>query len=308
MQKTVLSTADVARLFKVTETTVKRWADSGTLRCQKTPGGHRKFEIRNVVEFAEKTHFEPFGVLEYPVDDATREKVERATLGRDFPTLTEIFVERALSPDRNDLYLFLSFLYEHRFHLWEIYDLVLRSGMAEIGDRWASGRISVSHEHRATHETLEALARLQAEVLVKPPKEETALLACLGEEYHEIGLRCASYIFDSEGWTTQYLGAYTPHDALLSSIRELKPSLVCLSFSRDQQFNQVRPLLDGLAAAARTHGSRLIAGGRIAEGGTLDNGFFDAVLTSSHDLQQYIERFGLQADQSPSGSNAPLSA
>jgi excisionase family DNA binding protein len=52
MQRTILSTADVARLFNVTETTVKRWADEGVLRCQKTPGGHRRFVIKYVVEFA----------------------------------------------------------------------------------------------------------------------------------------------------------------------------------------------------------------------------------------------------------------
>jgi excisionase family DNA binding protein len=152
-KKSILSTADVARLFNVTETTVKRWADEGTLRCQKTPGGHRKFEIRNVVEFAEVNHFEPVGTLSIPDEDKLGQRIQVAMLGRDFSELVAAYVEKALSIDKTDLFRFVSYLYQHRVQLWELYDLVIRPGMAEIGERWVRGEIGVNHEHRASYET-----------------------------------------------------------------------------------------------------------------------------------------------------------
>ena len=43
-----LTTKEVARLLHVSEATVKRWADDGRLRSDKTVGGHRRFSIQTI--------------------------------------------------------------------------------------------------------------------------------------------------------------------------------------------------------------------------------------------------------------------
>src|SRR5438270_632142 len=48
MSTDVLSTRQVATLLGVGEATVKRWADAGEIECFRTPGGHRKFRLRDV--------------------------------------------------------------------------------------------------------------------------------------------------------------------------------------------------------------------------------------------------------------------
>ncbi len=302
VQKTILSTADVARLFNVTETTVKRWADEGMLKCQKTPGGHRKFEIRNVIEFADKNHFEPIATLTMPESDEHAPAVQMAILSRDFPVLVGAFVQKALSSDPLDLFRFLSFLYEHRIHLWEIYDLILRPAMALLGEKWARGEIDISHEHRASYETMDALAKLQAQILIKPAVGKSVVCACLGEEAHEIGLRCASSLFESEGWKSHYLGARSPYPSVIVAIRELRPDIVCLSITQvadkkvlEQQLGQIGEL---------THGSHgiLVAGGRGAAPKMLVDGIVDAIFTSSKDLLDFLTQMHR------SGKNAPLIA
>ena len=50
-QKTLFSTADIARLLNVDASTVKRWADSGRLQCFRTIGGHRRFSIDQIQSF-----------------------------------------------------------------------------------------------------------------------------------------------------------------------------------------------------------------------------------------------------------------
>lgn len=261
VHKAVLSTVDVARLFNVTETTVKRWADEGTLKCQKTPGGHRKFPISNVVEFAEEHHFEPTGALTFPGEGESNGALQVAVLERDYPSLVRIFVERALSTDRSDLYIFFSYLYEHRVALWEIYDRILQPGMAEIGERWMGREISIAQEHRASHETEDALAKLQNEILMKPPTGDSVVFACLGEELHEIGLRCAANVFESEGWQTHYLGASTPVDSICESIDELHPAAVALSVTVPQPSRDLSLQLMQIAEKARKADARLLIGG-----------------------------------------------
>ena len=43
-----LSTAEVARLFKVSVPTIQRWVDAGHLKAWKTPGGHRRVDAASV--------------------------------------------------------------------------------------------------------------------------------------------------------------------------------------------------------------------------------------------------------------------
>ena len=43
-----LSTAEVARLFRVSVPTIQRWVDAGHLKAWKTPGGHRRVDAASV--------------------------------------------------------------------------------------------------------------------------------------------------------------------------------------------------------------------------------------------------------------------
>jgi excisionase family DNA binding protein len=50
-----LTTGQVAAIFGVTTTTVKRWADSGKLRSFRTPGKHYRFTRVDVEDFKAST-------------------------------------------------------------------------------------------------------------------------------------------------------------------------------------------------------------------------------------------------------------
>ena len=44
----LLTPGEVAELFAVDPRTVSRWANEGSLRCIRTPGGHRRFPAADV--------------------------------------------------------------------------------------------------------------------------------------------------------------------------------------------------------------------------------------------------------------------
>lgn len=50
-----LTTGEVASIFGVTMTTVKRWADEGKLPHFRTPGGHYRFQPDDVARLREST-------------------------------------------------------------------------------------------------------------------------------------------------------------------------------------------------------------------------------------------------------------
>jgi methanogenic corrinoid protein MtbC1 len=244
------------------------------------------------MEFAEKNQFEPAGALEFPTKDAHGIRTEVAIIRRDFSALSEIFTEKALTPERTDLFLFFSYLYQHRIQLWEVYDHVIQPGMSEIGERWVRGEIGINHERHASYETLDAMAKLQAQILIKPPTGTLALFACVGEELHEIGLRCAANLFESEGWSTHYLGANTPREAVLAAAIEMKPAAVCLSFTRVELVRQNASYLKEMAGVVHSAGGWLLLGGGAAGGDTEQLRVFDKVLVSMRALLDFIDGVG----------------
>jgi len=52
------STRELSKLLGANESTIKRWADKGELKCFRTPGGHRKFTPDHVLEFVKKYNYE----------------------------------------------------------------------------------------------------------------------------------------------------------------------------------------------------------------------------------------------------------
>ncbi|HUI11084.1 MAG TPA: cobalamin-dependent protein [Bacteroidota bacterium] len=304
VQKSYLSTADVSRLFGVTETTVKRWADEGTLRCQKTPGGHRKFEIRHVVEFAEKNDFEPVGALEFSDEDDLGPRIQTAVLERAYPILVDAYIRRALTPGAEHLVSFLSYLYQHRIQLWEIHDQIIRPAMQELGERWSRGELCISQEHEASYSTLEAMARLQCQIRIKPSSGHSVVCATLGDDIHEIGLRCISYLFASEGWETHYLGSRIPTPAVQQAVARWKPRIVCLSATHGDP-SRLQESLSQIAGVASGVGAAVLAGGGLAQslGGTAC--CIDASRNSSKNILCFISGQGRARPACESGDEPP---
>ena len=90
MNDRLISTGNVAEVLDVSEATIKRWADAGALPCIRTPGGHRKFRLRDVAMY--KARLARVN-SSYPVsdaDDGTMEEVVSAMLVGDADKILEL--------------------------------------------------------------------------------------------------------------------------------------------------------------------------------------------------------------------------
>jgi len=290
MRKALLSTADIAALFSVTETTVKRWTDEGRLRCQKTPGGHRKFDTGAVMEFSNAYGMSPNGTITLSDYGDLDPQMEVAVLSRDFGRIASLFSRKALSDTQGALAPFFSYLYHHQLQLWEIFDLVIRPGMKEIGDLWKSGTVSVGDEHRSTARTTEAMLQLKTQVHMKPRNGLSTICACPEGTTHELGLRCAALALEAEGWTVHYLGASVPLDSVGEVLMRLNPSLVCLSVSSVSFDPSLSVGLRKLYREARKRNTGVVIGGSAAAADLFRSGECDAVLGSTRELLDFAHR------------------
>lgn len=143
----------------------------------------------------------------------------------------------------------------------QIYLHVFQPALYEVGQGWEQGKLSVAQEHLATAVTQTILSAIYAEADFPPSRGETALVACLSENYHEIGARMVADFLQFEGYNTLYLGANTPEDSVLNMIDELKPSVIGLPSTLGYQVEPVRQTIQKIRVDFRSYRPTILVGG-----------------------------------------------
>jgi DNA-binding transcriptional MerR regulator len=102
---------------------------------------------------------------------------------------------------------------------------LLQKGLAELGEGWYAGTISVQQEHFASALVARRLNALFA-VAPMPTRPDRLLAACPPGEDHDLALLMLAFILRWRGWKVIYLGADVPLDQLDAALRATSPHLV----------------------------------------------------------------------------------
>ena len=157
--------------------------------------------------------------------------------------------------------------------------------LQEIGQLWQQGRLTVAQEHFASN-----LIRRRLSGFARGWDEGTgpsALLACPPEEDHDIPLLMFGIALANRGWRIIYLGARTPIDDLVQTVRQTAPACVILASQNSQAFtavaaplhniaNDIRIAIGGAGATqevAAACGATLLSGDPIAAAIGMSRGF-----------------------------------
>lgn len=125
-----------------------------------------------------------------------------------------------------------------------LYLSLFKRSLYEIGDLWAANKVSVATEHICTAITENLMTLAHPLIFRKINSSNRAIVACVANEYHQIGGKMVADILELYGWDTYFLGANVPIDALINLIQETTPQLLCLSLSvalhRDHLDNTIK--------------------------------------------------------------------
>jgi excisionase family DNA binding protein len=266
MKTGLLSTAAVASMLKVNESTVKRWTEKGSLQCIKTPGGHRKYKMKDVVAFMDTFAYDVTDLLVPSTQQLSSVNVstDYALLTKDFGVLSDILFNTMLQGNREHTFQYLLLLYSNRISQTEIFDRILFPAFARIGSQWSAGELGIEQEHLASNTAMHAIIKLQDHVAKKPKHGGIALCGCLEDEHHEIGITCVNNILDANGWTTYYLGTDLPTESFIDAIEQYIPSVVCISTTTPRSKKQLLESCASLHSTAGIINAKLIIGGLAA--------------------------------------------
>ena len=260
----IISTRQVAELLAVSEATVKRWADAGTLRCFRTPGGHRKFRMEDVADFLRDYHYDTAGTISSEPASPAVAGVHAIGMA-DSPTIDQEtvlqFRNAALAGDVESL---VSQIAQNRLRgltLATIFDAIAAPALADIGERWARGVLTVAQEHIASMAVIESLARTRPLIERTGRDRGKVLLACCGDEQHDIAVRMGALLAYGLGFTAMLVGARAPVADLSLLITGERPRFVVVSASSSADPKMVAVEVTAIVETSRAAGATVIVGG-----------------------------------------------
>ena len=136
-----------------------------------------------------------------------------------------------------------------RYSLETVISDVLLPYLSGLGERWATGEVTVAQEHFASNIVrgrLMSLARGWDEGF--GPR---ALLACPEGELHDIALIAFGLALNRRGWRITFLGAHTPGDTLVTAAERLSPDAIVIAISDKNVLAKAMPELRPLARVFR---------------------------------------------------------
>ncbi|NDJ74898.1 MAG: hypothetical protein GYB65_01455 [Chloroflexi bacterium] len=143
----------------------------------------------------------------------------------------------------------------------QVYLDVFQPALYEIGALWEQGQVSVAQEHLATVITQTILSRIYTDVTLTPRNGRSAIVACLDENYHEIGPRMIADFLHMAGYDTRFLGANTPRESLLHMIDDIKPDVVGLPSTMQHHVDVVQQAIEHIRADFASYRPTIMVGG-----------------------------------------------
>ena len=220
-----LSTTQVGEAMGVSVTTVKRWVDDGILPAHRTQGGHRKLLLADVLRLVRSGHL--------PQADLARLGPGLVPAG---PFRGADLLARLLpalkTGDGPTVRGVIHSAHQAGLTVEALTDQVIAPAMTAIGHDWATGRIDVLHEHRATQLLAAAIYELKAQLEANADRHRPVAIGGSPEHDHYFlaNLLIQTALIDA-GWDAINLGPHMPMESFTSALQLLQPRLIWISVS-----------------------------------------------------------------------------
>ena len=141
------------------------------------------------------------------------------------------FFNALLEGDRNTCSKIIHAQIDNGREIKDLYEKIIKKSLYEIGELWEYNKISVATEHLASAIVEAILNELYTGIVAKETVAGKVIIACVENEYHQIGIKMVSDIFEANGWAVYYLGSNTPTQDLIEFAKKIQPDIMALSMS-----------------------------------------------------------------------------
>lgn len=141
------------------------------------------------------------------------------------------FLKQLLAGNRLECSLIVNKLMNEDVSVQIIYDDLLKKTLYTVGELWEYNKISVATEHLASAIVEGILNEVYLKVVSNFSIHKNVLFSCVENEFHQIGIKMISDIFEMNGWRSYFLGANVPTKEVLLYSKTIPIDLIAISFS-----------------------------------------------------------------------------
>ncbi len=183
--------------------------------------------------------------------------------GEPFSELAQAYLHALLHKDRALATQIILNAAQKGTDIQDIYLHVLQPCQRELGRLWQINKVSVGEEHYATAVTQSIMAQLYPYMFSSTPAEKKAaiVVACVSGELHELGARMLADFFEMEGWDSFFLGANTPVQGIIETVRLHHAAILCLSVTTSINISQAAEVIALLRSSPEVSKVRVLVGG-----------------------------------------------
>lgn len=253
--KDLLSPKQVARAIGVSESSLKRWCDTGKIPSVRTAGGHRRLPIAGVMSFLKSRDMPLVSpeLLGLPSATGTGERTTDRS--------REQLLEGLIAGDEDRCRRILLDLYVAGFRVSRIGDDVLSPALAEIGKAWGCGELELYEERRSCEIALRILHELRR-TIAPPTNGPVAIGGTMSGDFYVLPTTLVELTLRECGWQATSLGTSLTAETLVSAIATTRPRLVWLSASFIEDEQRFIDACEKLQEAAGNVGAAFVVGGR----------------------------------------------
>jgi len=219
----------VAEALQVSESSVKRWCDSGAISTLCTVGGHRRITLDALRQFlrdSKRALLRP-EVLGLPVLPPSRQV---RVAGSDEPTCRQ-FRDALADGDESLCRRLLFDQIDRGATRSEAAERLITDAMHGFGEAWDCKQLDVYQERRGCDIALRLIYELRSTL---PPPEEQAPVAIGGApegDPYQLPTALVELTLREVGWDATSLGNHLPVDSFIQAAHDYRPQLFWLSVS-----------------------------------------------------------------------------
>lgn len=251
----LLTPKQVARAIDVSESSVKRWCDKGSINATYTDGGHRKIALADFVAFIRGGKHELVRpeALGLPATSGQSMRVVSRACGLLCKALLR-GDELACQQVACDL-----FLANHSMSV--ICDDLISATMRRIGDLWECGDAEVFQERQACEIVSRVVHELRNLLPTADAESPLAIGCAAPNDPYTIGSETTELVLRASGWRTVLLGGNLPFETISAAIKSHRPKLFWLGCSH---IGDEATFVEGYMQLFEEHGSQtaFVVGGK----------------------------------------------
>jgi methanogenic corrinoid protein MtbC1 len=141
------------------------------------------------------------------------------------------YLNALIKGDRDFCALVIQNLVDKGVDVKTIYVEYFQASLYQIGKLWENNKISVATEHLASATTERLMLLLYPHIFSKEKNNKKVIVACVANEFHQIGAKMIADIFEMKGWNSFFVGSNTPINDLIKLVDDKQPDMIALSLS-----------------------------------------------------------------------------